>query len=76
MNLCSHQVSNCPVYPVRGLVRLLLADDGAPTQGAGPTAPQDNHLLENSFKDNGVAGQQVLDLVTLEDGVFQRCLSA
>ena len=35
----------------------------------------DNLHLENSFEDNGVAGQQVLDLLTLEDDVFQRCLS-
>ena len=32
--------------------------------------------FENSFEDNGVAGQQVLDLLALEDDVFQRCLSA
>ena len=36
----------------------------------------DNLHLENSFEDNGVSGQQVLDLLTLEDDVFQRCLSA
>ena len=31
-----------------------------------------NLHLENSFEDNGVAGQQVLDLLALEDDVFQR----
>ena len=36
----------------------------------------DNLHLENSFEDNGVAGQQVLDLLALEGDVFQRCLSA
>ena len=36
----------------------------------------DNLHLENSYEDNGVAGQRVLDLLALEDGVFQRCLSA
>ena len=36
----------------------------------------DNLHLENSFEDNGVSGQQVLDLLALEDDVFQRCLSA
>ena len=36
----------------------------------------DNLHLENSFEDNGVGGQHVLDLLVLEDGVFQRCLSA
>ena len=36
----------------------------------------DNLHLENSFEDNGVSGQQVVDLLALEDGVFQRCLSA
>ena len=35
----------------------------------------DNPHLENSFEDNGV-GQQVPDLLALEDDVFQRCLSA
>ena len=36
----------------------------------------DNLHLENSFDDNWVAGQHVLDLLALEDDVFQRCLSA
>ena len=36
----------------------------------------DNLHLGNSFEDNGVSGQQVLDLLMLEDDVFQRCLSA
>ena len=36
----------------------------------------DNLHLENSFEDNGVGGQQVLDLLALEDDVCQRCLSA
>ena len=36
----------------------------------------DNLHLENSFEDNVVAGQQVLDLLALEDVVFQRSLSA
>ena len=36
----------------------------------------DNLHLENSFEDNGVSGQQVLDLLALEDDVFQRWLSA
>ena len=36
----------------------------------------DNLHLKNSFEDNGVSGQQVLDLLALEDDVFQRCLSA
>ena len=35
-----------------------------------------NLHLENSFEDNGVGGQHVLDLLVLEDDVFQRCLSA
>ena len=34
----------------------------------------ENHHLENSFEYNGVAGQQVLDLLALEDDVLQRCL--
>ena len=34
-----------------------------------------NLHLENSFEDNGVAGRQVLDLLALEDDVFQRYLS-
>ena len=33
-------------------------------------------LAENSFEDNGVSGKQVLDLLVLEDDVFQRYLSA
>ena len=37
--------------------------------------PQRLHL-ENSFEDNGVSGQQVLVLLTLENDVSQRCLSA
>ena len=36
----------------------------------------DNLHLENSFEDNGVSGQQVLDLLALEKDVFQLCLSA
>ena len=36
----------------------------------------DNLHLENSFEDNGVSGQQVLDLLAFGDDVFQRCLSA
>ena len=32
--------------------------------------------LGNSFEDNGVSGQLVLDMLTLENDVFQRCLSA
>ena len=36
----------------------------------------DNLHLEDSFEDNGVGGQQVLDLLALEDDVLQRCLSA
>ena len=36
----------------------------------------DNLHLENSFEDNGVSGQHVLDLLALEFDVFQRCLSA
>ena len=35
-----------------------------------------NHHLENSFEDNGVGGQYGLDLLVLEDDVFQRYLSA
>ena len=35
----------------------------------------DNLHLENSFEDNGVAGEQVVDFLALGD-VFQRCLSA
>ena len=35
-----------------------------------------NLHLKNSFEDNGVGGQHVLDLLMLEDDVFQRCLSA
>ena len=38
--------------------------------------PFDNLHLENSFEENGVSGQQVLDLLALEDDVFPRCLSA
>ena len=34
-----------------------------------------NLRLENSFEDNGVAGQHVLDLL-LKDDVFQRCPTA
>ena len=34
-----------------------------------------NLHLENCFEDNGIGGQQVLDLLVLEDNVFQRCLS-
>ena len=68
VGLCFHQVSSCPVHPVRGGVRLL-ADDGAPTERAGPTAPQVSTPLR-------LAGQQVLDILALEDDVFQRCLSA
>ena len=59
-------------------MRLLLADDGAPTQRSGHTARQVStplRHLERSFEDNGVAGQQVLDLPALEDYVFQWCLS-
>ena len=36
----------------------------------------DNLHLENSFEDNGVSGQLVLHILTLENRVFQRCLSA
>ena len=35
-----------------------------------------NNLLENSFEDNGESGQLVLDMLTLENDAFQRCLSA
>ena len=35
-----------------------------------------NLHLESSFEDNGVGGQHVLDLLVLEDDVFQRCLPA
>ena len=80
MNLCSHQVSNCPVNPVRGGVRLLV-DDGAPTQRTGPTASHVNTPLRQSppreqFRGQWVSGPQVLDLLALEDDVFQRCLPA
>ena len=36
----------------------------------------DNLRFENSFEDNGVSRQLVLDMLTLESDVFQRCLSA
>ena len=36
----------------------------------------DSLHLESSFEDTGVGRQQVLDLLELEDDVFQRCLSA
>ena len=59
---------------------LLSAGDGSRNE-QGPqrlrSAPlSDNLHLENSFEDTGVAGQQVLDLLAMEDDVFQRCLSA
>ena len=40
--------------------------------------PDGNFFLhvEKSVGDNGVSGQQVLDLLVLEDDVFQRCLCA
>ena len=34
-----------------------------------------NLHLENCFEDNGIGGRQVLDLLVLEDNVFQLCLS-
>ena len=40
------------------------------------SVPSDNLHLENSFEDNGVSGQHVLDMLTLESDVFQRCFSA
>ena len=53
-----------------------MVDDGAPSQRAGPTASQGSLHLENSFEENGVGGEHVLDLPALEDDVFQRYLSA
>ena len=52
-----------------------------PRKEQGPqrfkSVPLFDHLhLENSFEDDGVAWQQVLDLLALEDDVFRRCLSA
>ena len=80
MNLCSHHVSNCPVYPrarrgevVGGRWRSRNVQD---PQRLRSVLLFDNLHLENSFKNNGVGGQQVLDLLALEDDVFQRCLSA
>ena len=61
-----------------GRVGVLSADDGLPLNEQGPQRLRsvplyDNLHLENSFEDNGVTGQRVLDLLALEDDVFQRC---
>ena len=47
VNLCIHQVSDCPVYPRARWVRLS-SDECAPTQRAGPTASQVSTPLRQS----------------------------
>ena len=82
MNLCkpsSLKSVTARFTPVRvGGCRLTMA---LPRNEQGPqrfrSVPLfDNLHLENSFEDNGVGGQQVLDLLALEDDVFHQCLSA
>ena len=65
MNLCRHQVSNCPVYPRarRGEVvgRRWRSHATSRTHSAsGRYSSSAISHLENSFEDNGVARQQVL----------------
>ena len=78
VNLCSYQVSHCPVCPP---VRVgVLSAMALPRNEQGPQRLRsvplfENLHFENSFEDNGVSGQQVLDLLASEDDVFQRCLS-
>ena len=81
MNLCSSQVSNCPVCSLAIWVccrlTVVLPRNVQDPQGLRPVSLFDNLHLKDSFEDNGVSGQQVLDLfLALEDDVFQRCLSA
>ena len=79
MSESGHRVSCCSVCP-RGWVCRCGPTMAFPRNEQGPprftSAPLFGNLhLENCFEDNGVGGQQVLDLLVLEDDVFQRCLS-
>ena len=79
MNLCSHQVSNCPVYPRASEEegKVVVGRWRSHATSRTQSVPfSDNLHLENSFEDNGGSGQHVLDLLALEFDVFQRCLSA
>ena len=71
MSLCGHQVSNCPVY-LRARGGEVVADTAPQVSTTSSTI----FHLENSFEHNLVAGEQLLDLLAVEDDVFQRCLTA
>ena len=70
MNLCSHQVSNCPVYPRARREWGCWPTMAPPRDEQDPQRLRsvlffDNLHLENSFEDNVVSGQHVLDMLLL-----------
>ena len=77
--MCSHQVSNCTVRPPCGRCcfrpAMALSRNEQGPQRLRSVTSSDNLTLENSFEDNGVSRQLVLDMFTSESDVFQRCLS-
>ena len=82
MNLCSHQVSNCPVYlrVRKGEVvvgrRWRSHATSRTHSGPGQYCSAAISTSRTASRTRGVGVQHVLDLMELEDDVFQRCLSA
>ena len=76
MSLCSHRVSNCLREVVFGRRWLSHAMSRAHNVAVQCPSPTISTHLGNSFEDQRISGQLVLDMLTLENDVFQRCLSA